>query len=86
MASIRNSKKLLNKTVNRLLEEAYDLQLKMPSIKEKSEAAIDQIVAFYDTYIAKLKDAKSKKDLKSFKQVVEQKGNDFFQDLINLQP
>lgn len=84
MASIKSSKKFLNETVNRLLEEAYDVQLEMPDLKGKSDAIIEQIVVFFDTHIAKLHDAKSKKDLKGFKEDVEQKGYDFYQDIMNL--
>ena len=84
MASIKNSKKLLNQTVNHLLEEAYDIQIEMPNLKEKSNAVIEQIVEFFDSSLARLHDAKSKKDLKGFKEEIEQKGYDFYQDIMNL--
>jgi hypothetical protein len=84
MASIKNSKKLLNDTVNNLLEEAYDIQMEMPNLKDKSNAVIEQIVEFFDSSLARLHGAKSKKDLKGFKDEVEQKGYDLYQDIMNL--
>jgi ACT domain-containing protein len=84
MSSIKHSKKLLNQTVNHLLEEAYDIQLEMPNLKEKSNAVIEEIVEFFDNSLAKLHGAKSKKDLAGFKEDVEQKGYDLYQDIMNL--
>lgn len=84
MASIKNSKKLLNQTVSSLIDEAYNVQIETPSLKEKSDALIENIVEFYDASLARLHGAKSKKDLSGFLTDLEQKGYDLYQDVMNL--
>ena len=84
MSSIKKSKKLLNHTINNLVDEAYNVQLESPNLKDKSDALIEQIVEYYDSSLAKLYDAKSKKDLSGFRAELEQKGYDLYQDIMNL--
>lgn len=84
MASIKNSKKLLNQTVNNLVDEAFNAQIETPSLKDRSDALIDKIVEFYDSELAKLHGAKSKKDLSGFHAELEQKSYDLYQDVMNL--
>ncbi len=84
MASIRDSKKLLKQTVNHLVDEAYNVQIEMPNLKDKSDALIDRILDFHDASLAHLNDATSKKDLRGFSEEIEQQGYDLFQDIMNL--
>lgn len=84
MSSIKTTKKLLNYNINNLVDECYNFQIEMPSSKAKSDLLIEEILEYYDFALSKLKRTNSKKDLLGFKEELEQKSNDFYQEIMNL--
>jgi hypothetical protein len=84
MASIKNSKKMLNHKINVLIDEAYNVQLNSPQLKEKSDTMIDEIIEFRDAALSRLLESKTKKELSGFQNETEQKSYAFFQEIMNL--
>jgi len=62
MASKRLIKRNLNGMIIEVVEEAYDVQILDASKTEKSDALINEAVAYRDEMITKINAAKTKKD------------------------
>ena len=75
---------MLNHKVNVLIDEAYNVQLNSPQLKEKSDTMIDEIIEFRDAALSRLLGSKTKKELFGFQSETEQKSYAFLQEIMNL--
>jgi hypothetical protein len=85
MANKRLIKKQLNGMLIDVLDECFSIQLYNESKTEATEKLIDEALGFGDDVLAKIHEAKSKKDFPAIRQMMEDKGVYFVEELNGLQ-
>jgi len=68
-----------------VLDECFSIQLYNESKTEATEKLIDEALSFGDDVLAKIHEAKSKKDFPAIRQMMEDKGVYFVEELNGLQ-
>ncbi|MNJ84472.1 hypothetical protein D3C87_19270 [compost metagenome] len=85
MANKRLIKKQLNGMIIDVLDECFSIQLYNDSKTEATDKLIDEALNFGDDVLAKIHEAKSKKDFPAIRQMMEDKGVYFIEELNGLQ-
>ncbi|WP_343747764.1 hypothetical protein [Fluviicola sp.] len=85
MANKRLIKKQLNGMIIDVLDECFSIQLYNESKTEATDKLIDEALNFGDDVLAKIHEAKSKKDFPAIRQMMEDKGVYFIEELNGLQ-
>jgi 23S rRNA G2069 N7-methylase RlmK/C1962 C5-methylase RlmI len=85
MANKRVIKKQLNGMIIDVLDECFSIQLYNDSKTEATEKLIDEALSFGDDMLAKIHEAKTKKDFPAIRQMMEDKGVYFIEELNGLQ-
>lgn len=85
MASKRLIKKQLNGMVIDIIDECFSIQLYNEAKTAATEKLIEETLVFGDDVLARIHQAKSKKDFPAIKQLMEDKGIYFVEELNGLQ-
>ncbi|TSJ48152.1 hypothetical protein [Fluviicola chungangensis] len=85
MANKRVIKKQLNGMIIDVLDECFSIQLYNESKTEATEKLIDEALSFGDDVLSKIHEAKTKKDFPAIRQMMEDKGVYFIEELNGLQ-
>lgn len=85
MANKRLIKKQLNGMIVDVLDECFSIQLYNESKTEATDKLIEEALSFGDDVLAKIHEAKTKKDFPAIRQMMEDKGVYFIEELNGLQ-
>ncbi|WP_294677010.1 hypothetical protein [uncultured Fluviicola sp.] len=85
MANKRVIKKQLNGMIIDVLDECFSIQLYNESKTEATDKLIEEALSFGDDVLAKIHEAKTKKDFPAIRQMMEDKGVYFIEELNGLQ-
>lgn len=85
MANKRLIKKQLNGMIIDVLDECFSIQLYSESKTEATDKLIEEALSFGDDVLAKIHEAKTKKDFPAIRQMMEDKGVYFIEELNGLQ-
>ncbi|MNJ86030.1 hypothetical protein D3C87_35120 [compost metagenome] len=85
MANKRLIKKQLNGMIIDVLDECFSIQLYNESKTEATDKLIEEALNFGDDVLAKIHEAKTKKDFPAIRQMMEDKGVYFIEELNGLQ-
>lgn len=85
MANKRVIKKQLNGMIIDVLDECFSIQLYNDSKTEATDKLIEEALSFGDDVLAKIHEAKTKKDFPAIRQMMEDKGVYFIEELNGLQ-
>ena len=85
MANKRLIKKQLNGMIIDVLDECISIQLYNESKTDATEKLIEEALSFGDDVLTKIHGAKSKKDFPAIRQMMEDKGVYFVEELNGLQ-
>jgi 23S rRNA G2069 N7-methylase RlmK/C1962 C5-methylase RlmI len=85
MANKRLIKKQLNGMIIDVLDECFSIQLYNESKTEATDKLIEEALSFGDDVLSKIHAANSKKDYPAIRQMMEDKGVYFIEELNGLQ-
>lgn len=85
MANKRVIKKQLNGMIIDVLDECFSIQLYNESKTEATEKLINEALNFADDVLTKIHESKTKKDFPAIRQMMEDKGVYFVEELNALQ-